>query len=180
MAESSPASQKHVAGIRFVWEYEADMLATNMLLQDMVDPAAEGPFRETYGKGADTGALSRLQAMLGAVLVVFLLIAQVTPRRRRSHPEPLVRFAAIANDAGGALLEQQPQLGLDFEEVGEAINDVALSTLSAWKALGLGTSRASPLRNLMTAEREVEKLERDRLAGHGVHSSAAWFYPFRS
>lgn len=164
---------------RLIWEYEADLVAANMLLQDMMNPGIEAVFKGVYGPDAETGALSRFQTMLGATLVVFLLIAQGTPRDRRTHPEPLVRFAAIANDSAAALTEQQPQLKLSFEEVGEAVNDVALSTLSAWRALGLSTSAASPLQNLLTAQRAVERLEKRRCAGHQAYSRFARFYPFR-
>lgn len=87
------------AKTRLVGEYEADLVAANMLLQDMMDPAAEDVFKEVYGPHAETDALSRFRAMLGATLVVFLLISQVTSRDRRTHPKPLVRFAAIANDS---------------------------------------------------------------------------------
>lgn len=34
-----------------------------------------------YDADADTGSVSRVHAMLGAILVVFLLVAQVTPSR---------------------------------------------------------------------------------------------------
>lgn len=180
MAEPDGPRPSFDSRLRFVWEYEADLVAANMLLQDMVNPAAEGIFQEVYGSEADSGPLGRYQVMLGAVLVVFLLVAQFTPARRKSHPEPLVRFAAVADDSAAALVEQQPQLALDFDDVGEAINDVALSTLSAWRALGLSTSRASPLRNLLTAQQAVESLERGRLAGHHIHSKSAVFYPFKA
>ena len=178
MAERTGVSQPD-GKTRLVWEYEADLVAANMLLQDMMDPGVEGVFKEVYGPIAETDALSRFQAMLGATLVVFLLISQVTPRDRRTHPEPLVRFAAIANDSAAALAEQQPQLKLSFQDAGEAVNDVALSTLSGWRALGLGTSAASPLKNLMTAQRAVERLEKHRGAGHQAYSRFAQFYPFR-
>lgn len=178
MADST-GTQYLDAKTRLIWEYEADLVAANMLLQDMMDPGIESVFKEVYGPDAETDALSRFQAMLGAILVVFLLISQVTPRDRRTHPEPLIRFAAIANDSAAALTEQQPQLRLSFEKVGEAVNDVALSTLSSWRALGLGTSAASPLKHLMTAQRAVERLERHRRAGHQPYSRFAWFYPFR-
>lgn len=180
MAETEHLSVPVGPRMRMVWEYEADLVAANMLLQDMVSPESEVVFAEAYGDGADTSVLGRFQGMLGAILLVFLLFAQVTPLRRRTHPEPLVRFAAVANDSAAALVEQQPQLGLDFDAVGEAINDVALSTLSAWKALGLGTSKASPLRNLLTAQRTVERLERDRQALNVAYSRTAWYYPFKA
>lgn len=37
----------------------------------------------------DMGPVSRVQAMLGAILVVFLLVTQVTPSRHHSHAKPL-------------------------------------------------------------------------------------------
>ncbi len=46
-------------------------------------------------------------------------------------------------------------------------------------ALGLGTSPSSPLRNLLTEQRAVERLERDRQEMHATHSGLAQFYPFR-
>lgn len=68
---------------------------------------------------------------------------------------------------------------LSFEDAGEAVNDIALSTLSGWRALGLGTNSASPLKNQMTAQRAVERLEKHRGAGHQAYSRFAQFYPFR-
>ena len=162
MAESRLPAGRTGARLRMVWEYEADLVAANMLLQDVVAGDAEPVFREAYGGDNECGVLARFQAMLVGRLVVFLLVAQATPTKRRTHPEPLIRFAAVANDSAAALVEQQPQLRLTFEEVGEAVNDVALSTLIAWSALGLGTSPASPLKNLLTAQRVVEQLEDDR------------------
>lgn len=179
MAENERRARSVDTRMRLVWEYEADLVAANMLLQDMVDPRAEKAFGDAYGDGADAGVLARFQAMLGAMFLVYLLVAQVTPSTRRTHPEPLVRFAAVANDSAAALVEQQPQLGLDFDSVGEAVNDVALSTLSAWTALGLGTSKASPIRNLLTAQRAVERLELDRRRWHAAYSRFAVFYPFK-
>jgi hypothetical protein len=178
MAESSMPVGRNGSRLRLVWEYEADLVAANMLLQDMVASDVEAVFREAYGGDNDCGVVARFQAMLGAVLVVFLLVAQVTPVKRRTHPDPLVRFAAVANDSAAALVEQQPQLQLRFQDMGEAVNDVAASTLSAWSALGLGTSAASPLKNLLTAQRVVERLERDRQELHSLHSALASFYPF--
>jgi len=63
--------------LRLIWEYEADLLAANMLLQDIVAPETVKAFEGVY----DTGPVSRVQAMLGAILVVFLLVAHVTPSR---------------------------------------------------------------------------------------------------
>jgi hypothetical protein len=117
--------------------------------------------------------------MLGAILVVFLLVAQATPIKRRTHPEPLIRFAAVANDSAAVLVEQQLQLRLSFEEVSEAVNDLALSALSAWSNLGLGTSPASPLKNLLKAQWVVERLEQDRQELHALYSGGAAFYPFK-
>lgn len=179
VAEREPGLCTVDRRLRFVWEYEADLVAANMLLQDMMGAGAEAAFRDAYGDGAETGLLDRFQAMLGAMLVVFLLVAQATPRERRSHPEPLVRFAAIANDSAAALVEQQPQLGLDVDAAGAAVNEAAVSMLGAWTELGLGTSAASPLKNLLTARRAVERLERDRLTRHSAHSRFAIFYPFK-
>lgn len=62
--------------------------------------------------------------------------------------------------------------------MGEAVNDVALSTLSGWRALELGTSAVSPLKNLLTAQRAVERLEKHRRAGHQAYSQFARFYLF--
>lgn len=95
-------------------------------------------------------------------------MAQAPPINRRTHPEPLIQFAAVANDSAAALVEQHPELRLSFEEVGEAVNDLALSTLSSLSILGLGTSPASPLKNLLTAQRVVERLEQDRQALHAL------------
>ncbi|TXH29706.1 MAG: hypothetical protein E6Q99_00360 [Elusimicrobia bacterium] len=179
MAESVMPDGRASARVRMVWEYEADLVAANMLLQDMVANDAEPVFRDAYGGDNDSGVLARFQAMLGAILVVFLLVAQATPIKQRTHPEPLIRFAAVANDSAAALVEQQPQLQLSFEQVGEAVNDVALSALSAWSILGLGTSPASPLKNLLNAQRVVERLEHDREELHPLYSCFAAFYPFK-
>ncbi|MEX8194538.1 hypothetical protein [Comamonas guangdongensis] len=74
------------------------------------------------------------------------------------------------------LIGQHPEAGLVLGDGEEALNAVALS---AWRALGLGTSPSSPLRNLLTAQRAVERLERDRQEPHATHSGLAQFYPFR-
>jgi hypothetical protein len=169
-----------IGKLRQVWEYEADLVAANMLLQDMASPQAEAGFRGAYGTDNDCDVVARFQAMLSAVLVVFLLIAQATSSSRRTHPDPLVRFAAIANDSAAALMEQQPQLQTTPEEMGEAVNDVASSVLSAWKVLGLKTSAASPIKNLLVARRTVEMLERHRQKLHARHSNLAHFYPFKT
>jgi hypothetical protein len=179
MAESAMPEGRASARVRMVWEYEADLVATNMLLQDLVASDAEPVFREAYGGDNDCGVLARFQAMLGAILVVFLLVAQATPIKRRTHPEPLIRFAAVANDSAAVLVEQQLQLRLSFEEVSEAVNDLALSALSAWSNLGLGTSPASPLKNLLKAQWVVERLEQDRQELHALYSGGAAFYPFK-
>ena len=177
LAPRSASIHRGDAMTRQVWEYEADLVAANMLLQDVMSVSADVAFRDAYG--GQTEELDRFQAMLGAVLVVFLLVAQATPARCRTHPEPLVRFAAVANDSSAALVEQQPQLDLGFEVVEEAVDDVASATLGAWRALGLGTSRASPLRNLLTARSTVERLEAERQRRHSSYSGLASFYPFK-
>lgn len=164
--------------LRRVWEYEADLVAANMLLQDMMDARAESAFGYAFGDENDCGPLARYQGMLAAVFVTFLLFAQA-PSTATTHPDPLVRFAAIANDSAAAIAEQQPQLQLSFETMAEAVDDVARSTLLSWQALGLGTSATSPVRNLLTAQRRVERLEAQRRALHGAHSRDAHFYPFR-
>lgn len=179
------ASRRMVEGLgrsrlalRRVWEYEADLVAANMLLQDMMDARAESAFKDALGADNDCGPLARYQCMLGAVFVTFLLFAQA-PSTATTHPDPLVRFAAIANDSVAAIAEQQPQLQLDFEAITEAVDDVARSTLLSWKVLGLSTNATSPIRNLLTAQGRVERLEAQRRALHVAHSRHAHFYPFR-
>lgn len=56
------------------------------------------------------------------------------------------------------------------EDVGEAVNGVALLTLSGWRASGLGTIAASPLKDLQRAERAVERLGKHQCAGHQAYS----------
>jgi CHASE1-domain containing sensor protein len=78
-----------------------------------------------------------------------------------------------------ALADQQAQVGLGIQDGEEVPNDLAISTLSAWRALGLGTSPASPRRNLLTAQRAVERIEQDWQLLHAPHRELAQFYPFR-
>lgn len=94
----------------------------------MVAPQAVAAFEGVYDADADTGPVSRVQVMLGVILVGFLLVAQ-PPSRHRSHPEPLVRFAAVANDCMAGLIKQHPQDGPGVEDGEEALNDVAISAL---------------------------------------------------
>lgn len=176
---SNRAPQGRTAEVRRVWEYEADLVAANMLLQDMVSPGAEEAFAAIYGPDNDYTPLGRVQAMLGAALVVFLLISQATPTSRRTHPDPLVRFVAIANDAAAAMVEQHPQFGLTHEEMQEAVNDVAAMTLERWSALQTPSRYRSPASRMLGARQQVEKLERLRSELHASYRGHAYLYPFK-
>lgn len=48
------------------------------------------------------------------------------PAGRSGHPEPLVRFAAVANDCMAGLIGQHPEAGLVLGDGEEALNAVAL------------------------------------------------------
>lgn len=176
---SNRAPHGRAAEIRRVWEYEADLLAANMLLQDMVSPGAEEAFAAIYGPDNDYTPLGRVQAMLGASLAVFLLISQATPTSRRTHPAPLVRFVAIANDCVAAMVEQHPQFGLTHEEMQEAVNDVAAMTLEQWTALQTPSRYRSPASRMLSARSQVEKLERLRSGLQASYRGHAYLYPFK-
>lgn len=176
---SNSAPQGRAAEIRRVWEYEADLVAANMLLQDMVSPGAEETFAVVYGSDNDYTPLGRVQAMLGAALVVFLLISQATPTSRQTHPDPLVRFVAIANDAAAAMVEQHPQFALTHEEMQEAVNDVAVMTVERWSALQTPSRYRSLAGRMLGARPQVEKLERLRSELQASYRGHAYLYPFK-
>lgn len=164
--------------LRHVWEYEADMVAANMLLQDMMDARAHTAFKDALGEEADCGPLARYQGMLSAAFVVFLLFAQV-PSTGKTHPDPLVRFAAVANDSAAALAEQQPQLQLSIEEAAEGVDAASRMTLASWMSLGLQTSVSSPVRTMLTAQRRIERIKAQQARLGEAHRRHAYFYPFR-
>lgn len=168
-----------VAAMRRVWEFEADLVAANMLLQDMVSPGTEEAFMAAFGPESDYSPVARVQAMLGAALVVFLLVSQSAPASKRTHPDPLVRFIAIANDSAAALVEQQPNLGLSIEEMQEAVNDVAAAILDAWLHLQVPSRYRSPAARMLSARVHVEKLQQQRLEFYEVYSGYAYLYPFK-
>lgn len=176
---SNRAPQGRAAEMRRVWEYEADLVAVNMLLQDMVSPGAEDTFVAVYGQDNDYTPLGRVQAMLGAALVVFLLISQATPTSRQTHPDPLVRFVAIADDAAAAMVEQHPRFSLTHEEMQEAVNDVAVMTVERWSALQAPSRYRSLASRMLSARPQVEKLEELRSGLQESYRGHAYLYPIK-
>jgi len=164
--------------LRRVWEYEADLLAANMVLQDALSPQHDPSFLDGFRPQILESPLQRAQVMLASLLLFFLLVSQQGAGTERTHPDPLVRFSAISRKTVAALLDDHHAAVPSPRSVHSAVSDVVAQTLGVWSGLSLPSRHASPADQLTRARGSVQRLERHRLAHLDAHRDLAYLYPF--
>jgi hypothetical protein len=159
--------------LRQVWEMEADMIASMLLMQWITGPEPNRVFlSEAFAIDASHGyEYDAIAAVLVALYVLFLYMNQRerATRRFRSHPPPLVRVTYAHNVLR---LFAKHDLRLDVHELDARVDEAVLQVNAAWRALGLQVPpyAGDPLDHMSLLMRQ-----RDRLATH--YGDLAWLPP---
>ncbi len=144
-----------------VWEYEADKIASVMLLSFLVGEENQAYLTEVFQMPKESAEhrISRLTSIgVAAAYVLFLLLGQRSAafKLTGSHPHPLVRMTMVHN---AMRLAARDDLGVKAKVLDHYTDQVTTEVYKTWEQLGVPVpvlSRRSLLPAQFVVRRQIE------------------------